>query len=72
MRLNNSFFYTLREESRAEESVSGNLLTRAGMIKKTSNGKYIYIPLDVFLIIPALVSKLPETDSSALDSSLKV
>ena len=45
MRLSNSFFYTLRENVKDEESVSGNLLVRAGMIKKTSNGIYTYMPL---------------------------
>lgn len=39
MRLKRSFFYTLRENVKAEESVSGNLLTRSGMIKKTSSGE---------------------------------
>lgn len=45
MRLKRSFFYTLREDAKDEESVSGNLLTRAGMIKKTSSGVYMYLPL---------------------------
>ena len=45
MRLKHSFFYTLRENAKDEESVSGNLLTRAGMIKKTSSGVYMYLPL---------------------------
>ena len=38
MKLSNSFFYTLRENVKDEESTSGNLLVRAGMIKKSSNG----------------------------------
>ena len=38
MKLKNSFFYTLREDVKDEESVSGNLLTRAGFIKKSSSG----------------------------------
>ncbi|MEG2620691.1 MAG: proline--tRNA ligase, partial [Bacilli bacterium] len=45
MKLKNNYFYTLREESKDEDSVSGNLLTRAGMIKKTSSGVYMYLPL---------------------------
>ena len=44
MRLSRSFFYTLRENTKDEESVSGNLLTRAGMIKRTSSGVYMYLP----------------------------
>ena len=45
MRLKNSYFYTLKENPKDEESVSGNLLTRAGMIKKTSSGIYMFLPL---------------------------
>ena len=45
MKLKNSFFYTIREDIKDEESTSGNLLTRAGMIKKTSSGVYTYMPL---------------------------
>ncbi|MDO5734214.1 MAG: proline--tRNA ligase [Eubacteriales bacterium] len=45
MRLASSFFYTIREDLKDEESISGNLLTRAGMIKKTSAGVYMYLPL---------------------------
>lgn len=45
MKLKHSYFYTLREESKTEESTSGNLLTRCGMIKKTSSGVYMYLPL---------------------------
>lgn len=45
MRLSNSFFYTLRENVRDEESTSGNLLVKSGMIKKIGNGIYTYMPL---------------------------
>lgn len=45
MRLSNSYFFTLRENVKDEESISGNLLTRAGYIKKTSSGIYMYLPL---------------------------
>ena len=38
MKLRNSFFYTMREDAKDEDSRSGNLLVRAGMIKKTSAG----------------------------------
>lgn len=34
MKLSQSFFYTLRENAKDEDSVSSNLLVRAGMIKK--------------------------------------
>lgn len=45
MRLHHSFFYTLRENVKDEDSLSGNLLVRAGMIKKSSSGVYMYLPL---------------------------
>jgi len=45
MKLKNSYFYTLRENAKDEESISGNLLVRSGMIKKVSAGIYMYLPL---------------------------
>ena len=45
MKLRNSYFYTLREDAKDEESISGNLLVRSGMIKKVSAGIYMYLPL---------------------------
>ena len=45
MKLSQSFFYTLREDVKDEESISGNLLTRAGFIKKSSAGIYMMMPL---------------------------
>ncbi|MDO4701469.1 MAG: proline--tRNA ligase [Erysipelotrichaceae bacterium] len=45
MKLSQSFFYTLRENVKDEDSTSGNLLVRSGMIKKTSAGVYMLMPL---------------------------
>ncbi len=45
MKLRNSYFYTLREDAKDEESISGNLLVRSGMIKKVAAGIYMYLPL---------------------------
>ncbi len=45
MKLNNSFFYTLREDAKDEDSRSSNLLVRGGYIKKTSSGMYMLMPL---------------------------
>jgi len=45
MKLKNSFFYTLRENVKDEDSQSGNLLVRSGMIKKSSSGVYMYMPM---------------------------
>ena len=45
MKLKNSYFFTLREDVKDEDSVSGNLLVRAGFIKKNSAGVYMMLPL---------------------------
>lgn len=45
MRLSNSFFYTLRQVKESEDCISDNLLIKSGMIKKSSAGIYIYMPL---------------------------
>ncbi|NLZ75013.1 MAG: proline--tRNA ligase [Erysipelotrichia bacterium] len=45
MKLKNSYFYSLREAPKDEESISGILLNRAGFIKKTSAGIYMFLPL---------------------------
>lgn len=45
MKLSESFFYTIKEDVKEEETVSGNLLARSGMIKKSSAGVYMFMPL---------------------------
>ncbi|MHB8097887.1 MAG: proline--tRNA ligase [Erysipelotrichaceae bacterium] len=45
MKLKTSYFFTLRENVKDEDSVSGNLLVRSGMFKKNSSGIYMYLPL---------------------------
>lgn len=45
MKLKNSYFYTLRENAKDEDSVSGNLLVKGGFIKKTSAGVYMFMPM---------------------------
>ena len=45
MKLSKSYFYTLRENGKDEDSTSGNLLVRAGMIKKSSSGIYMIMPM---------------------------
>ena len=45
MKLAKNFFYTLREDAKDEESRSGNLLVRSGMIKKVGAGIYMYMPM---------------------------
>ena len=45
MKISKSYFYTLREDAKDEESRSGNLLVRSGMIKKVGAGIYMYLPM---------------------------
>ena len=45
MKLSENFFYTLREDLKDEESISGNLLVKSGMFKKVGNGIYMKMPL---------------------------
>ena len=45
MKLSNSYFFTKKENAKDEESISANLLVRAGMIKKIGSGIYSFLPL---------------------------
>ncbi len=45
MKLSDSYFFTIRENIKDEESISGNLLVKSGMIKKVSAGIYMILPL---------------------------
>lgn len=45
MKIKGSFFYTIRENIKDEESTSGNLLVKSGMIKKVSSGIYMFMPM---------------------------
>ena len=47
MKLSRDYFYTIRENLKDEDSTSGNLLARAGYIKKSSSGVYMFLPLGV-------------------------
>lgn len=69
MRLSNSFFYTVREDVKDEETVSGNLLVRSGMIKKSSAGVYMFMPIGykVFSNIKDIIKKnMDETGAQEL------
>jgi len=45
MRLSKDFFYTIKENITDEDSISGKLLVKSGMIKKVGNGIYAKMPL---------------------------
>lgn len=50
MRLKGSYFFTKKEDVKDEESISANLLVRAGMIKKAGSGIYYFLPLGLKVI----------------------
>ena len=45
MRLSKDFFYTIKENITDEDSISGKLLVKSGMIKKVGNGIYAKMPI---------------------------
>ena len=59
MKLKNSYFYTIRENVKDEDSISGNLLVRGGFVKKNSSGVYMYLPLGLKVLnnIQAIIRK---------------
>ncbi|MDD3048509.1 MAG: proline--tRNA ligase [Bacilli bacterium] len=50
MKLSNSYFFTIRENIKDEDSTSGNLLVKSGMIKKVSSGVYMFLPLGLRVV----------------------
>ncbi|QIK69998.1 proline--tRNA ligase [Erysipelothrix sp. HDW6C] len=66
MKLNKSFFYTIREDVKDEDSTSGNLLVRAGYIKKSSSGVYMYMPLG--LRVKNKIETIIREEMNAIDS----
>ena len=65
MKLKNSYFYTKREDSKDEESVSANLLVRAGMIKKAGSGIYYFLPMGYRVI--KKIEKIVREEMNAID-----
>ena len=55
MRLSKDFFYTLREDAKDEDSVSGNLLVKSGM--RVANRK-IKIQKILYNILPMILSTI--------------
>ncbi len=66
MRLSKAFFYTLREDVKDEDSISGNLLVRAGMIKKSSSGVYMMMPLGLKAL--EKIENIIREEMNAIDS----
>lgn len=66
MKLSKSFFYTIREDVKDEDSRSGNLLVRAGYIKKSSSGVYMFMPLGKRVM--ANIERIIREEMNAIDS----
>ena len=50
MKLKGNYFFTQKEDVKDEDSVSANLLVRAGMIKKVGSGIYTFLPMGLRVI----------------------
>ena len=77
MKLKTNFFYTLRENAKDEDSTSGNLLVRSGMIKKIGAGIYMFMPLGLraFNNIKNIMAKrefVPNLESFIISSILSL
>lgn len=70
MKLKNNYFFTLREDAKDEESISGNLLVRSGMIKKVGAGIYMYLPLGYKVLDKIMKIIKEEMDSSGAQEVL--
>ena len=66
MKLNNSYFYTMRDEVKEEDTASGNLLVRSGMIKKNSAGIYMYLPMGLKAL--RNIEEIIRKEMNAIDS----
>lgn len=50
MKLQGNYFFTQKEDVNNEESISANLLVRAGLIKKVGSGIYAFLPMGLRVI----------------------
>ena len=66
MKLKNSYFFTKREDSKDEESISANLLVRSGMIKKAGSGIYYFLPMGYR--VTKKIEKIVREEMNAIDS----
>lgn len=66
MRLSRDYFFTLRDDVKNEDSDSGNLLVRSGMIKKTSSGIYMMLPLG--LRVKRKIENIVREEMNKIDS----
>lgn len=76
MKIKGNYFFTLREDTKDEESKIGNLLIRSGMIKKIGSGNYTYLPLGLKVlnniknIVDEEMNKLDIQELSIKDESV--
>ena len=68
MKLHGSYFFTQKEDVKDEESISANLLVRAGMIKKVGSGIYSFLPMG--LIVLRNIENIVREEMNAIDSLL--
>lgn len=66
MRLSKSFFYTIREDLKDEDSTSSNLLLRAGFIKRSSAGVFMMLPLGYKTLVN--IENIIREEMNAIDS----
>ena len=67
MKLQGSYFFTQKEDVKDEESISANLLVRAGMIKKVGSGIYSFLPMG--LIVLRNIENIVREEMNAIDSN---
>lgn len=67
MRLQGNYFFTQKEVVKDEESVSANLLARAGMIKKVGSGIYAFLPMGLRVL--KNIENIVREEMNAIDSN---
>lgn len=67
MKLQGNYFFTQKEDVKDEESISANLLVRAGMIKKIGSGIYTFLPLGLRVL--RNIEKIIREEMNAISSN---
>ena len=66
MKISNSYFVTYKENVKDEDSVSSNLLVRAGMVKKTGSGIYTFLPMGLKVV--RKIENIVRDEMNSIDS----
>lgn len=67
MKLQGNYFFTQKEDVKDEESISANLLVRAGMIKKVGSGIYAFLPMGLRVL--KNIENIVREEMNAIDSN---